>query len=52
MKDMRIALNDEIKSESKKALMTISKSAYHKYFEAWKKRWRKVTKWILLSELK
>ena len=41
MKGKRLATIDEIKSESKKELMTIPKSAFQKCFEDWKKDWHK-----------
>ena len=41
MKGKRFATIDEIKEKSKRGLLVISKSAFQKCFEDWKKRCRK-----------
>ena len=41
MKGRRFATIEEIKTESLRELKDIPKSAYHKCFEDWKKRWHK-----------
>jgi len=41
LKGRRFANIEEIKTESLEELKAISKIAFHKYFEDWKKRWHK-----------
>ena len=41
MKGKRFATIEEIKEKSKQELLAISKSAFQKCFEDWKKRWHK-----------
>ena len=41
MKGKHFATIEEIKAKSKQELLAIPKSAFHKCFENWKKRWHK-----------
>ena len=41
MKGVRFDMSEEIEEESKQAPLAIPNSAFHKYFEDWKKCWHK-----------